>query len=196
MPIVIDKEKEKRKILDALGECLNDIPLAKVSLRDIAKKAGFSHSKLLVYFGSKEQLLQAFYEDRFDAYYYGAVSWFGSRRLNSYSSVAEFYKDFIRYSVTDGIDKKSTNCMTQIFGLAKYNPDIENLIRISFSRLRYLFEITFKELNIPEEKAASYADAAICFIEGILLCRLLGFSNEDLLRAVDAFCDTMGDTAD
>jgi AcrR family transcriptional regulator len=191
MPLVIDKEKEKRKILDALGECLNDIPLARISLRDIARKAGFSHSKLLVYFGTKDHLLKAFYEDRFDAYYYGAVSWFGASRTKSYSSVNAFYKDFIRFSVTDGIDTKSTNCMTQIFGLCRYNPEIGTLIEISFSRLRYLFEIAFKELNVPEDKTTEYANSAICFIEGILLCRHIGFLNEDLMQAVDAFCDTL-----
>jgi AcrR family transcriptional regulator len=193
MPLVIDKEKEKRKILDALGECLNDIPLGQISLRDIAKKAGFSHSKLLVYFGSKDQLLKAFYEDRFDAYYYGAVSWFSTSRTRSYTSMSTFFKDFIRYSVTDGIDMKSTNCMTQIFGLARYNPEIDNLIKISFGRMRYLFELAFKEMNIPEDKTSICANSAICYIEGILLCRMLGFSNEDLLDSIDGFCFTMSD---
>ena len=47
MPLVVNKEEEKAKILLAFEQCLTEKPIFSVSLRDIAGKAHMTHPKLL-----------------------------------------------------------------------------------------------------------------------------------------------------
>ena len=57
MPVVVDREQVKKDILLAFERCMVTIPMANVSLRDIAKEAGMSHANLLNYFTSKDDLI-------------------------------------------------------------------------------------------------------------------------------------------
>ena len=47
MPLVVDKEKEKAKILVAFEKCIAEKPLFNITLWDIASKAGMTHPKLI-----------------------------------------------------------------------------------------------------------------------------------------------------
>lgn len=56
MPLIVDKEKIKMEILDAYNRLSDERPATDISLREISKEAGMSHSKVLRYFGNKNSL--------------------------------------------------------------------------------------------------------------------------------------------
>lgn len=56
MPLIVDKEKIKLEILDAYNRLSDERPATDISLREISKEAGMSHSKVLRYFGNKNSL--------------------------------------------------------------------------------------------------------------------------------------------
>ncbi|PNK48402.1 TetR family transcriptional regulator, partial [Bacillus thuringiensis] len=62
MPLIVDREQVRQEILHALQQCLEEKPLLKVSMRDIAAKAKIAHSKINYYFNTKEKLLLAYIE--------------------------------------------------------------------------------------------------------------------------------------
>ena len=45
MPLIVDKEAQRREILMAFQRCMEKKPMTKVSLRDIAAEAHMSHAK-------------------------------------------------------------------------------------------------------------------------------------------------------
>lgn len=59
MPLIVDKEKIKLEILDAYNRLSDERPATDISLREISKEAGMSHSKVLRYFGNKNSLIVA-----------------------------------------------------------------------------------------------------------------------------------------
>ena len=60
MPLIVNREEEKRKILMAFEECLSEKTIFNVSLRDIASKAGMTHPKILCYFTSRDELVREY----------------------------------------------------------------------------------------------------------------------------------------
>lgn len=76
MPLIVDKKKVQKDIFDALDRCIQNKSIMKLSLRDIAKEANMSHSKILTYFDSKEALLSAFVDDFTEQYASYTLHWF------------------------------------------------------------------------------------------------------------------------
>lgn len=56
MPLIVDKEKIKMENLDAYNRLSDERPITDISLREISREAGMSHSKVLHYFGDKNSL--------------------------------------------------------------------------------------------------------------------------------------------
>ena len=52
MPLIVDKEAVRHEILMAFEACISDKPIDRISLRDIAARAGMTHPKLLNYYHS------------------------------------------------------------------------------------------------------------------------------------------------
>ena len=60
MPLIVDKEAEKKKILAVFHECCMEQPISSVTMREVARKAGINHQKILYYFHSKNDLLMEY----------------------------------------------------------------------------------------------------------------------------------------
>ena len=60
MPLIVDKEAVRHEILMAFEACISDKPIDRISLRDIAARAGMTHPKLLNYYHSKDDLVLAY----------------------------------------------------------------------------------------------------------------------------------------
>jgi AcrR family transcriptional regulator len=185
MPLIVDKDEEKRKILDALQNCLDVTPLARISLREIAKEAGFSHSKVLTYYESKDKLMEAFIEDRFEAYSNYVVSWFTENSVEKFGSLEKFFIEFLRHSISEGLKVEHMNAIVQLYSFAKYDEELRIQTQKSFDQLKYLLEITFKAYGTEPDKIKMYVNSAICFIEGFLICKHLDvLSTEEMLDSV------------
>ena len=97
MPLIVDHERVKEKILDAFELCVQERMLFDISLRHVAAKAGMSHQKLLHYFPSKESLVVGYCEYTKQYMVTHCKDWFDSHNPKDYSSTLAYMNDFMCY---------------------------------------------------------------------------------------------------
>ena len=128
MPKIIDREQIKTDIVVAFQQCLNDKPIAKTTLRDIAAKAGMSHSKLLCYFKDKNEIVFTCAKNIRIYFTQRCVQWFATHNREDYSSNEEYFNCFLEILTGDLVDQNRLNATFQIFVLAHYDESIAQLV--------------------------------------------------------------------
>lgn len=184
MPVVVDREQVKKDILLAFERCMVTIPMANVSLRDIAKEAGMSHANLLNYFTSKDDLIvsyvkyvQAFIGDR-------CKEWFATHSRKRYKSNLSYLNAFMAYVANGKAGEKRPNATTQIYVLARYNPAIAALIEEEFAEWRKVMEDCLVKVY-GDEVGKKEAEVMTILVAGTFICNynhvLTGKVNDNII---------------
>ena len=184
MPLIIDKDLEKQKILSAFEECLVEKPLFNISLRDIASKANMTHPKLLNYYNSKDSIVIAYCDYIKNYMSLHCKKWFKEHSPKSYSSRIDYMNAFMEYVANGVPDEKRPIATVQTYVLAKYNSDVNKMIKDEFSSWKNLMKncLTSVYGNSITDNEAEYM---MILIAGVFVCNyndvLSGNINKDIL---------------
>lgn len=186
MPLIVDREQVRQEILHALQQCLEEKPLIKVSMRDIATKAKIAHSKINYYFDTKEKLLLA-YIDFFSVSYKTEIEhWYIKYKQNSINfngGSQAIVKHFIKDMVLINHQNQSW-AFTQISTMSQYNAEIRSAIKNVYNEWRGSIKQVLEEIYRSEGDHMVYkAESVLIIIDGLLIYSL--YENVDELR-IDA----------
>lgn len=169
MPKRVDAEEVKRAILLAFEECLADKPLPKVTLRDIAAKAGMSHTKLLHYFDSRDAIVHAYCRYTRSYMTDHCIAWFHSHDRKNYDSDLAFLNAFLSYVANASPEETRPTGTVQTYVWARYDPETAALVREEFAAWRDAMEQCLKEVY-GERAGKEQAEAMMVLIAGTFLC--------------------------
>lgn len=169
MPVIVDHKAVKEEILSAFEECINEKPLTNITLRDIAKKVGMPHSKLLYYFENKKDLLKSYVKYTKDYMSEKCVQWFMENSRESFDSNMAYLNAFMEYVATGRVGENRPNATTQTYVLAHYDPEIAELIQREFWDWKDTMEDCLKVLY-GENVGESEAEAMMILISGTFIC--------------------------
>lgn len=172
MPLVVDREEEKRKILKAFEECLLSKPIFTISLRDIASKAGMTHPKILCYFDSRDELIKEYCRYIKDYMYTHCERWFETHSISGYESKKAYLNAFLEYCIK-GDDGTRPTATVQTYVLAKYNCDIERMISEEFAEWKALMKRCLSSV-FGDEAVDDDAEFMMILITGIFICHYNG----------------------
>ncbi|PET46606.1 TetR family transcriptional regulator [Bacillus cereus] len=175
MPLIVDREQVRHEILHALQQCLEEKPLLKVSMRDIAAKAKIAHSKINYYFNTKEKLLLAYIEFFAISYKTGIEHWYIKYKQNnanlnesSQTIVKHFIKDMFLIS-----HQKQSWAFTQISTMGQYNMEIRSAIKNVYNDWRESIKRVLEEIYRGKDDHMVYkAEAVLIIIDGLLIYSL------------------------
>lgn len=169
MPIIIDRDAVRRDILMAFQACIEEKPLTNITLRDIAAKAGMSHAKLLYYFDSKKDIILAYVRFTRDYMSEKCSAWFAGHPRADYGTNLDYMNAFMEYVAVGQTGENRPNATTQTYVLARYDADVEELVRGEFAEWRALMERCLVSVY-GEEVGAKEAEAMMILIAGIFIC--------------------------
>ncbi len=173
MPLIVDKEEEKKKILKAFEECLLEKPIFNISLRDIASKAGMTHPKILCYFASRDELIRVYCHYIKTYMYTHCEKWFQTHKAEEYRSKKDYMNAFLEY-VAEGDEKETRPTATvQTYVLAKYHSDINEMIKEEFMEWKALMKRCLVEVY-GEDATDDDAEFMMILISGIFICHYNG----------------------
>ena len=184
MPIIVDKEKMKLKILAAFERCIENKPMTNISLRDIAQEAGMSHPSLLNYFKNKDELIVSYCEYTRTFMSEKCAAWFMEHDREQYESNLAYLNDFMSYVANGKEGEIRPNATTQTYVLGHYNGDVGQLVTNEFKEWRLLMEQCL--IKIYGDKAgAKEAEAMMILISGTFICNynnaLTGKINDNII---------------
>ncbi|PEW28147.1 TetR family transcriptional regulator [Bacillus cereus] len=187
MPLIVDREQIRHEILHALQQCLEEKPLLKVSMRDIAAKAKIAHSKINYYFNTKEKLLLAYIEFFAISYKMGIEHWYIKYKQNnanlnesSQTIVKHFIKDMVLIS-----HQKQSWAFTQISTMGQYNMEIRSAIKNVYNDWRESIKRVLEEVYRGKDDHMVYkAEAVLIIIDGLLIYSLHEKIDESRIDAV------------
>ncbi|HFK1784685.1 MULTISPECIES: TetR/AcrR family transcriptional regulator [Bacillus cereus group] len=187
MPLIVDREQVRHEILHALQQCLEEKPLLKVSMRDIAAKAKIAHSKINYYFNTKEKLLLAYIEFFAISYKMGIEHWYIKYKQNnanlnesSQTIVKHFIKDMVLIS-----HQKQSWAFTQISTMGQYNMEIRSAIKNVYNDWRESIKRVLEEVYRGKDDHMVYkAEAVLIIIDGLLIYSLHEKIDESRIDAV------------
>ncbi|MGE6259167.1 TetR/AcrR family transcriptional regulator [Heyndrickxia sporothermodurans] len=143
-------EETKRMILSAAKELFSNQGFDSVTMRQIAKKAGCSHTTIYIYFKDKEALLHQLSMPRLLELYQQLVQISEKKTLSSIERLKKISSEFIRFSLLNQnmyfvfINAKSTR-------VDEEDPELEiNKLRIKLFEI--IKQILQECLNIEDEK--------------------------------------------
>ncbi len=190
MPLIVDKENERKKILEAFELCLKEKPVFSISLRDIAKKAKMTHPKLLNYFQSKDDLVLSYCSHIKNFMSEHCKKWFEEHSPSNYSSKKEYMNAFMKY-VVDGKDgEKRPIATVQTYVLAKYNSDVDKMIKEEFAAWKSLMKECLVNV-FGDDANDNDSEYMMILIAGVFICKyngvLSGSINDHLIDASPLF---------
>lgn len=190
MPLIVNKEEEKKKILLAFEQCLIEKPVFSVSLRDIAKKAHMTHPKLLNYFESKDELVLAYCDYIKNFMSEHCRMWFSEHQPENYSDKRAYMNAFMQY-VAEGKDGGQRPIATvQTYVLAKYNADVDKMVKEEFHAWRTLMKECLMSVYGDQATDAD-SEYMMILIAGVFICQyngvLSGNINDSLISASGLF---------
>lgn len=139
MPIIVDREQIRTDILMAFERCIERKPMLSVSLRDIAAEAGMSHAKLLNYFESKNDLILAYVRYTREYMSEKCSQWFAAHARADYASNLAYMNAFMDYVANAPSHEQRPSATTQTYVLARYDPEIGQLVPGRVSRLAHTY---------------------------------------------------------
>lgn len=173
MPLVVDREEEKRKILEAFEKCLVDKPIFTVTLRDIAARAGMTHPKILCYFNSRDDLVKEYCRYVKNYMYSHCESWFRSHDKEDYKTKQDYMNSFLEYCAKGEKGETRPSATVQTYVLAKYNDDISLMIKEEFSEWKALMKRCLVSIY-GDEVRDDDAEYMMILITGIFMCSYNG----------------------
>ncbi|MGI5984693.1 MAG: TetR/AcrR family transcriptional regulator [Clostridiales bacterium] len=184
MPLIVDKDAVKEKILMAFQNCIEEKPLANITLRDIAEKAEMSHPNLLYYFKNKHELVVSYAEYTRDYFSQKCVEWFEENDRSNFASNADYLNKFMEYVAVGKADENRPNATTQLYVYAQYDKEIGKLVREEF----WAWKKTMEECLVRiygQEVGAKEAEVMMILISGTFICNynnaLTGAINSNIL---------------
>ena len=184
MPLIVDHQAMKQDILMAFQACIEEKPLTNITLRDIAKKAGMPHSKLLYYFNTKKELIKSYVIYTRDYMSEKCVAWFLDNPRENYSSNSAYLNAFMAYVATGRVGENRPNAATQTYVLGQYDPEIAALIQQEFWDWKDTMEECLKVIY-GGDAGANEAEAMMILISGTFICNynraLTGKINSNIL---------------
>lgn len=190
MPLIVDKDNEKKKILKAFEECLKEKPVFSVSLRDIAKKAHMTHPKLLNYFNSKDDLILSYCDHIKNFMSEHCKQWFMENRPEDYFDKRAYMNAFMEYVANGKRGENRPIATVQTYVLAKYNADVDKMIKEEFASWKKLMEDCLHSVygdDVSEEDS----EYMMILISGVFICNyngvLSGKVNDRLMNASHLF---------
>lgn len=178
MPLIVDREEEKRKILSAFEECIKEKPIFNISLRDIASKAGITHPKILCYFSSRDELVREYCRYIKTYMYTHCENWFKTHSREDYRTKKDYMNGFLEYVMKGNEEETRPTATVQTYVLAKYNSDINKMIKEEFMEWKALMK---RCLMLVYGDATSDDDAEfmMILISGIFICHYNGVLSPD-----------------
>lgn len=192
MPLIVDKEAVRRKILSAFEACLEEKPMDSVSLRDIAAKAGMTHPKLLHYFRSREDLVLAYceYARRYMAEH--CEAWFRAHQAGDYATPLDCMNAFMQYVAEGGTTENRPRATMQTYVLAKYSGDIQRMVAEEFASWRETM-LTCLQGIYGDQVQMPQAEAMMILITGTFVCNYTGALTGDINGGIlSAFMPLIG----
>ncbi len=173
MPLIVDKEAMREKILSAFEACLEEKPMDSVSLRDIAARAGMTHPKLLHYFRNREELVLAYceYARRYMAEH--CQAWFRAHQAGEYATPLQCMNAFMQYVAEGGTTENRPRATMQTYVLAKYNGEIQRMVAEEFASWRITMLTCLKGIYGDQVDMAQ-AEAMMILITGTFVCNYTG----------------------
>ena len=179
MPIVVDVEQKKKDILLAFERCMKNTPMINVSLRDIAKEAGMSHSNLLNYYNSKDEILISYVKYTRDYMADKCKEWFMTHNRADYDSNLDYVNAFMSYVANGKSGETRPSATTQTYVLAHYNKEISKLIKEEYKEWRNIMEKQLIAIY-GKEVGAKEAEAMMILIAGTFICNYNGVLTGDI----------------
>lgn len=173
MPLIVNREEEKRKILMAFEECLSTKPIFNISLRDIAAKAGMTHPKILCYFDSRDDLIREYCRYVKDYMYTHCERWFESHNPAIYESKKAYLNAFLEYCAKGEDGETRPTATVQTYVLAKYDGAINRMIKEEFSEWKALMKRCLVSV-FGDGVADDDAEFMMILISGIFICHYNG----------------------
>lgn len=184
MPVVVDKDKVRHDILMAFERCMEETPMTNVSLRDIAREAGMSHANLLNYFSSKDDLVVSYVRYTRDFISNKCKEWFATHNRKRYKSNLSYMNALMSYVATTPVGEKRPSATTQTYVLAKYNPEIAEVIQEEFKAWHKVMEECLVEIY-GDKVGKKEAEVMMILIAGTFICNynnaLTGKVNDNIL---------------
>lgn len=176
MSIIVDKESIKKDIIIALRDCLYNKTITEVSMRDIAKAAGISHSKIFYYFETKQQLFLEYVDYVTDLYIQFYKNWLAEKNeaIVSFSkprdAIIQLIKDIVAYD-----NEQKSYALIQLFVMAQFDEEIKKRIDNTYAAWKVsitevLDVIYHKQLNLAVRQDT--AEAIQVILEGIFIFSL------------------------
>ena len=159
-------------------------PMLSVSLRDIAAEAGMSHAKLLNYFESKNDLILAYVRYTREYMSEKCSQWFAAHARADYASNLAYMNAFMDYVANAPSHEQRPSATTQTYVLARYDPEIGQLVQDEFRAWRTLMEQCLVRIY-GQEAGMHEAEAMMILIAGTFICNynraLTGEINDNIL---------------
>lgn len=176
MPLIVDKEKIKMEILDAYNRLSDERPVTDISLREISKEAGMSHSKVLRYFGTKNSLYIAAVHRAGQMLCEQVAKWFEKRDREEFPDGRAYLNAFF-HSVSESRNLLITpKKIIMTTALASYNEELRTAVR---EELDHILSVLKEQLATKYEKEISKEEIHVMFFMyfGIYY---VGFVNPEL----------------
>lgn len=160
MPLIVDKEKIKMEILDAYNRLTDERPATDISLREIAKEAGMSHSKVLRYFGNKNSLNIAAVHRAGQMLCDQVTEWFETRQREEFPDDKAYLNAFF-HSISESRDVLITpKKIVLTTALASYSEELQIAVR---EELDHIFFVLKEQLVTKYKKGLSIEEIYAVF---------------------------------
>lgn len=168
MPIVVDKDAERLRILDAFQDCLSEKPFDKITLRDIANRARMPHPTVLTYFHSRKEIVIAYVDYIADRSVRQARQWVEAHHSGEYTTRRGYIKALLSNAAKfDGGSRLIYTGALNTYILAQYEPEVAKHIRDEFKVWTLtLQDMLFRECGISDPAMAHFV---LDCLEGICL---------------------------
>ena len=173
MPLVVDKKKISREIIEAFQKCVREKPITKVTMRDVAEQAGISHPKILYYFKNRDELLIAYAKYMTELYSLFFKEWVERAKADPFlkNEPTEAISKMIE-EIAEFDEVKHTGAYEQLYALSLYQPEIAEAIHNAYTEWRKDLREILRELYGREMD--DMVNAILVLIEGVLLCTMNG----------------------
>ncbi len=186
MPLIVDKEKERLKILQAFEKCIEEKTIDNITLRDIARKANMTHPKLLNYFENKEDLVLSYCEYAKEYMSKHCKDWFDSHDIKDYKTPLDYMNAFMEYVATGGTHENRPTATLQTYVLAKYNGKIQDMVTSEFKSWKEVMYSCLKKVY-KNKVSEDQAEAMMILITGTFVCNytkaLSGSINKEIISS-------------
>lgn len=179
------KDRGKQKIIDAAIECLKECPIDKMSMRNIAIKAGVTTGSIYHHFKNKDELRLAVMSESLH---------FSQKLYDDIKHEAELHHDelvkVINESVKDRLNKKEQQILHVLFfsEIVKRKSNIQKVYKNHYNQIMdSVAELLSLTYGIPASETRDIAAIMVATVDGIAMQQALGVDSKDFKHFIDTF---------